>query len=111
MHANSEQGVAAHWRYKEGGRSDQAYERKINQLRSLLSPAVSYRNASADGSRSLIAPMARLTLSAWRLNRWPIFSGMAERQAAASPISCLAAQDGTIIAPSSSAVCSPRFAA
>jgi GTP pyrophosphokinase len=39
MHANSERGVAAHWRYKEGGRSDQAYERKINELRSLLSPA------------------------------------------------------------------------
>ena len=38
MHANSELGVAAHWRYKEGGRTDQAYERKINQLRSLLSP-------------------------------------------------------------------------
>jgi GTP pyrophosphokinase len=38
MHENSERGVAAHWRYKEGGRSDQAYERKINQLRSLLSP-------------------------------------------------------------------------
>jgi GTP pyrophosphokinase len=39
MHADSERGVAAHWRYKEGGRGDQAYERKINQLRSLLSPA------------------------------------------------------------------------
>jgi GTP pyrophosphokinase len=38
MHANAERGVAAHWRYKEGGRSDQAYERKINQLRSLLAP-------------------------------------------------------------------------
>ena len=38
MHANSERGVAAHWRYKEGGRSDQAYERKIDQLRSLLAP-------------------------------------------------------------------------
>jgi GTP pyrophosphokinase len=38
MHANSELGVAAHWRYKEGGRGDQAYERKISQLRSLLSP-------------------------------------------------------------------------
>jgi GTP pyrophosphokinase len=38
MHENSERGVAAHWRYKEGGRSDQAYERKINQLRALLSP-------------------------------------------------------------------------
>src|SRR5580658_6336703 len=39
MHAHSERGVAAHWRYKEGGRGDQAYERKINQLRSLLTPA------------------------------------------------------------------------
>src|SRR5271170_3034336 len=38
MHANSERGVAAHWRYKEGGRANQAYERKIDQLRSLLSP-------------------------------------------------------------------------
>jgi GTP pyrophosphokinase len=38
MHANSERGVAAHWRYKEGGRTDQAYERKINELRSLLAP-------------------------------------------------------------------------
>ena len=38
MHANSERGVAAHWRYKEGGRGDMAYERKINQLRSLLTP-------------------------------------------------------------------------
>ncbi len=38
MHANSERGVAAHWRYKEGGRGDQAYERKIDELRSLLSP-------------------------------------------------------------------------
>jgi GTP pyrophosphokinase len=39
MHANSERGVAAHWRYKEGGRNDMAYERKIDQLRSLLAPA------------------------------------------------------------------------
>jgi GTP pyrophosphokinase len=39
MHANSERGVAAHWRYKEGGRSDQAYARKINELRALLAPA------------------------------------------------------------------------
>jgi GTP pyrophosphokinase len=39
MHADSERGVASHWRYKEGGRGDQAYERKINQLRSLLAPA------------------------------------------------------------------------
>ncbi len=39
MHADSERGVAAHWRYKEGGRrASLAYERKINQLRSLLAP-------------------------------------------------------------------------
>src|ERR1700721_252410 len=38
MHAHAERGVAGHWRYKEGGRSDQAYERKINQLRALLTP-------------------------------------------------------------------------
>ncbi len=39
MHAAAERGVAAHWRYKEGGPSNQAYERKINQLRALLAPA------------------------------------------------------------------------
>jgi GTP pyrophosphokinase len=49
MHADSERGVAAHWRYKEGGRGNQAYERKINELRSLLAPA-----DSADGSRDFL---------------------------------------------------------
>jgi len=49
MHANSERGVAAHWRYKEGGRGDQAYERKINELRSLLAPP-----ESAEGSRDFL---------------------------------------------------------
>ena len=39
MHTDSERGVAAHWRYKEGGRGNQAYERKINELRTLLAPA------------------------------------------------------------------------
>jgi GTP pyrophosphokinase len=39
MHANAQSGVASHWRYKEGGRGDLAYERKINQLRTLLAPA------------------------------------------------------------------------
>jgi GTP pyrophosphokinase len=38
MHANSERGVASHWRYKEGGRRDHVYDRKINQLRELLAP-------------------------------------------------------------------------
>jgi GTP pyrophosphokinase len=49
MHADSERGVAAHWRYKEGGRANQAYERKINELRSLLAPA-----EGADGSRDFL---------------------------------------------------------
>jgi GTP pyrophosphokinase len=49
MHANSERGVAAHWRYKEGGRSNEAYERKINELRSLLAPA-----EGSDGGRDFL---------------------------------------------------------
>ncbi len=49
MHADSERGVAAHWRYKEGGRGNQAYERKINELRSLLAPA-----DSTDGGRDFL---------------------------------------------------------
>ncbi len=36
MHRNSELGVAAHWRYKEGSRLDAGLERKINWLRQLL---------------------------------------------------------------------------
>jgi len=49
MHADSERGVAAHWRYKEGGRGNQAYERKINELRSLLAP-----DESTGGSRDFL---------------------------------------------------------
>jgi GTP pyrophosphokinase len=49
MHAASERGVAAHWRYKEGGRGNQAYERKINELRTLLTPA-----EGADDSRDFL---------------------------------------------------------
>ncbi|HEX4480064.1 MAG TPA: bifunctional (p)ppGpp synthetase/guanosine-3',5'-bis(diphosphate) 3'-pyrophosphohydrolase, partial [Rudaea sp.] len=36
MHAHAERGVAAHWRYKEGGGSDQEFERKIAWMRQLL---------------------------------------------------------------------------
>ncbi len=36
MHNNAELGVAAHWRYKEGGRQDTQYEEKIAWLRRIL---------------------------------------------------------------------------
>ena len=36
MHQFAEFGVAAHWRYKEGGEGDKAYEQKISWLRQLL---------------------------------------------------------------------------
>ena len=36
MHQHSELGIAAHWRYKEGTRADQGYDRKIAWLRQIL---------------------------------------------------------------------------
>jgi len=33
MHAHAELGVAAHWRYKESGKQDREFERRISQLR------------------------------------------------------------------------------
>lgn len=37
MHLNAEYGIAAHWRYKEGGKvSDKNYEQRINSLRSMM---------------------------------------------------------------------------
>jgi len=36
MHAHAELGVAAHWRYKEGGGGDAGFERKIAWMRQLL---------------------------------------------------------------------------
>jgi len=36
MHEHAEFGVAAHWRYKEGGKGDAQYEEKISWLRQLL---------------------------------------------------------------------------
>lgn len=36
MHRHSELGVAAHWRYKEGGRQDRGYEEKIAWLRQVM---------------------------------------------------------------------------
>jgi GTP pyrophosphokinase len=39
MHEDAELGVAAHWRYKEGGARDARYERKIEWVRRVLDPA------------------------------------------------------------------------
>src|SRR5690606_24346924 len=36
MHERNELGVAAHWRYKEGGKGDEALNRKVAWLRQLL---------------------------------------------------------------------------
>ena len=37
MHLNAEYGIAAHWRYKEGGKStDKNYEQRINALRAMM---------------------------------------------------------------------------
>lgn len=36
MHENAEFGIAAHWRYKEGAKRDDAYERRIIWLRKLM---------------------------------------------------------------------------
>lgn len=36
MHQHSELGVAAHWRYKEGGKSDAEFDQKIAWLRQIL---------------------------------------------------------------------------
>lgn len=38
MHDHAELGVAAHWRYKEGGKAAPAFEQKIRWLRQLLEP-------------------------------------------------------------------------
>ncbi len=50
MHEHAELGIAAHWRYKEGGGSNADFERKINWMRQLLEN----RDENAD-DRALIA--------------------------------------------------------
>ena len=39
MHRHAELGVAAHWRYKEGGASSGAFDQKIRSLRQMLEPS------------------------------------------------------------------------
>jgi guanosine-3',5'-bis(diphosphate) 3'-pyrophosphohydrolase len=36
MHQSAEYGIAAHWRYKEGSKPDQAFDQRVNWLRSLM---------------------------------------------------------------------------
>ncbi|WP_018149787.1 RelA/SpoT family protein [Leeia oryzae] len=50
MHQHAEMGVAAHWRYKEGGHQDNGYEEKIAWLRQLLAwrDEISQENAEQD---------------------------------------------------------------
>jgi GTP pyrophosphokinase len=47
MHEHAELGVAAHWRYKEGGRGNPAYEQKIVWLRQILDPGE--KDSETDG--------------------------------------------------------------
>jgi len=44
MHEYAELGVAAHWRYKEGGARDLDYERKIEWVRRVLDPTQTTQN-------------------------------------------------------------------
>ncbi len=46
MHENAEYGIAAHWRYKEGRRQDDAFEQKILWLRKLMEWRQDVDNAS-----------------------------------------------------------------
>lgn len=45
MHRTSEYGIAAHWRYKEGGRGDKDFEQKLAWLRQLLEWQYDMRDA------------------------------------------------------------------
>jgi guanosine-3',5'-bis(diphosphate) 3'-pyrophosphohydrolase len=36
MHRNAEYGIAAHWRYKEGGRGDETFDARLSWLRQML---------------------------------------------------------------------------
>jgi GTP pyrophosphokinase len=55
MHAFAERGVAAHWRYKEGGGGDESFERKIAWMRQLLDTK---DERSADGQADDAALLA-----------------------------------------------------
>src|SRR5690606_32033282 len=45
MHRTAEYGIAAHWRYKEGGRTDREFDEKLSWLRSILEWQADLRDA------------------------------------------------------------------
>ncbi len=53
MHGHAELGVAAHWRYKEGGKGDSEFERKIAWMRQLLDTS-----KDEEGDASLLAGLS-----------------------------------------------------
>ena len=60
MHDHAELGVAAHWRYKEGGRTNPAYEQKIAWLRRVLDPSEQSETTDKAESDSLDRMRAEL---------------------------------------------------
>ena len=70
MHQHAELGVAAHWRYKEGGASSSEYDEKIALLRSLLSWrdevadsadwVEKFKRASLDDTIYILTPQGRV---------------------------------------------------
>ncbi len=70
MNAHAELGVAAHWRYKEGGPNDPAFDRKIVVMRQLLdageddlddeSLLESFRSATAEDRVYVLTPQGRV---------------------------------------------------
>ena len=64
MHEHAELGIAAHWRYKEGGARDVGYERKIEWARRMLDPP---QAGSADSTRGDFIDQIKGNLFADRL--------------------------------------------
>ena len=62
MHQFNEFGVAAHWRYKEGGKGDSAYEQKIAWLRQLLD----WRENMAESGKEDLAAASKPSFSTIR---------------------------------------------
>ena len=105
MHEHAELGVAAHWRYKEGGPRDAAWERKIEWVRRLLDPVDGApRPATSRGANrtSWTASAASCSRIASTPSRPAARSSTcrAARRRSTSPITC--------ILPSATAAAAPR---